>query len=131
MRVEIAGLDQLNQRIAAMADNIAKFGSTDMPGELDAWQVEDMHRHYPQTDTPDDHTATTEIFPRSRVPSKHMKARKTGRLVPIALAKPRGTAGKTVVSVRPILRESLWKQLCERMDQLMEKCLSWASASRS
>jgi hypothetical protein len=128
MEIEIEGIDKFASRIDAMIQNIDNFGKTDMPAELTNWQAEDMKRHFPETETPDDKTATTEIFPRSRVPSQHKRPSGTARLVP--LARPKGASGVRPISTRPILRSELYTSLVKRMSDLLEKSLSWASASR-
>ncbi len=94
------------RRLELMAQRIAEFGKSDVPAELTAWQVEDMHRKYPNTETPDDRTAETDIWPTSR----------------LALTKERR---KVIVWHRPILREELRDRLHLRMRALMEDKLRW------
>jgi hypothetical protein len=100
--------------------------------ELTNWQHEDMRRAYPNT-TLEDCEASTLIWPRSRMSEQDEKLRRQqmvrrAKWPPHARRQqraPAGTAGR-VKSTRPILRESLFDQLVDRMDKLMEDDLSWA-----
>jgi hypothetical protein len=92
-----------------------------MADELTKWQREDMHRHFPNTDM-GVNEASTMIWPRSRKPRvvevvRHRNKYPARRQQGIARAIPAGH--------RPILRDSLYKQLVERMDKLMEDELTW------
>jgi hypothetical protein len=122
MEVEIEGMAKLTARFDSMVEKLNNFGKHAMPDELTNWQSEDMKRHFPNTETPDDKTAATEIFPRSRIPSQHKRPSAAARLVP--LARPKG-GSKPPPSTRPILREELWNKLCERMDALLGNKLTW------
>jgi hypothetical protein len=100
----------VQRRLQSMTDRIQAFGKSDIPTELTAWQVEDMHRKYPNTETPDEHGAETEIWPTSR----------------LALAKRAAEPHRRViVQHRPILREVLREQLRARMVALMQEKLRW------
>jgi hypothetical protein len=101
--LDSAGAQDCLQR---MADRIEELGRSDIPAELTAWEVEDMHRKYPNTETPDDHSAETEIWPTSR----------------LALAR---SHRRVIVRHRPILREELRERLRARMVALMEEKLRW------
>jgi len=107
--LDTSGIDRCLQR---MVDKIAEFGKTDIPTELTAWQVEDMHRKYPNTETPDEHTAETDIWPTSRLALAKRAAEPERRR-------------RVIVSQRPILREVLRTRLHERMVALMQEKLRW------
>ena len=106
--------EPIEQTLRDMETRIEVLGRTQMPDELTAWQTEDMHRHYPNTDTPDNKTAVTDIWPRSRTYEKthHKTAPLPARIHrrPIA-AMPRlkGT-GHTPGTMRPILRAELFQR---------------------
>jgi hypothetical protein len=91
-----------------------------MANELTAWQVEDMHRKFPNTDLKD-HNATTKIWPRSTAPTTNKKKIMEAMRRPIVRKNPSAKGG----SARPILRPELYDKLVKRMSELMEKCLSW------
>jgi hypothetical protein len=99
-------------RLQGMADRIKEFGKSDIPAELTAWEVEDMHRKYPNTETPDDHSAETEIWPTSRLALARRAVEPSSRR-------------RVVVWHRPILREALWLRLRERMVTMMQEKLPW------
>ncbi len=102
----------IERRLQDMAARIAEFGKSDIPTELTAWQVEDMHRKYPNTETPDEHTAETDIWPTSRLALARRAAEPERRR-------------RVIVSQRPILRDELRARLCERMRLLMQEKLQW------
>ena len=65
-----------------MEKRIEEFGSFEVPIGLSAWQREDMNRKYPNQEHPDNKTALTRIWPRSRVSTAsrfHPKRLPTGR----------------------------------------------------
>jgi hypothetical protein len=69
-----------------------------------------MHRKYPNTETPDEHSAETDIWPTSR----------------LALAKREsGAHQRVIVSHRPILRDELRTRLHDRMVALMQEKIRW------
>jgi hypothetical protein len=91
-----------------------------MADELTAWQVEDMHRKFPNTDLKEN-TATTKIWPRSRMPeTDKTKIRAAMRRPVIRKGSAKPSSGN-----RAILRPELYEKLVKRMDELMSKELSW------
>jgi hypothetical protein len=125
INLEVEGADAINKTLDTMASNINEFGSRHMAAELTAWQSEDMRRQYPNTKQDDEKTVSTEIYPRSRLSQKRKPSLIKKPLVRV-YAKPRGGTGAAQVqSTRPILRESLWERLCERMAALMSETLKW------
>ena len=107
-----ASLDDMVQQINAFPEKMAQ--------EMTDWQTEDMHRKYPNT-VLKDKTVETDIWPRSRTSD-------TPRRLGVRLLRrrnrekrARGTGTKVQQpSTRPILRESLWDQLCTRMTMLLD-----------
>lgn len=117
--------------LTRMQNQIRDVGHEIIPGQLTAWQTEDMHRHFPNTEQPDYVSAETTIYPRSRTyeqthrgrsfkPSRPMSPRP--RL--IGAAKP-GAGG----SNRPILRPALFDKLVERMSEMLSVNLKWVTSS--
>jgi hypothetical protein len=112
----IARLEKMTEKLEQFPDKMAD--------ELTAWQVEDMHRHYPNTEK-EGNAVTTEIWPRGR-PWLENNQKKINSIM-----RARRKAGRPVFGPvrkgthRPILREELFVKLCERMDALMAKELTW------
>jgi hypothetical protein len=110
-------------RLEAMTKKLEEFPSH-MADELTEWQKVDMHRRYPNTET-EENAVSTEIWPTSRVVERDQK--KINKII-----RARKNAGGKSVSrkpvgghQRPILRPELYDKLVKRMDELMEKELSW------
>jgi hypothetical protein len=102
-------------RFDAVAERLEHFGPNDMPAELTEWQREDMNRKFPSTEMPDERTAFTRIWPRSRLSDQRRvvrRPRRAGR--PLRVLRTAAPAGN-----RPILRPSLFERLCERMAALL------------
>lgn len=131
---------KLEQRMRDMAAAIKDFGHTAMPEELTAWQREDMHRKWPNTDVINYVRVETEIWPRSRgasqnltrprselAPRSRLSTQRGGRPNPIR--KWQGRAASTRSS-RPILRPELFDKLSARMRELMKSLISWRSTTR-
>ena len=95
----------------------------EMGEELTTWQTDDMRRRYPNIDVTDTYVET-DIWPTSRLaqqPDKKkqaqiVRAKKQGKPVTV---RPKGSGQ------RPILREELYEKLVKRMDDLLNRCLSW------
>ena len=67
--VSVEGLEALSKKFDELDEQI-KALQTEVPDELTAWQREDMHRRYPNTEantTGGLIEASTEIWPRSRL----------------------------------------------------------------
>jgi hypothetical protein len=110
----------IEQTLDKMAKQLTDF-PTEMGEELTNWQREDMHRHFPNTEV-GVNEASTMIWPRSRKPRVVEKTRHSK----LPARRPQGAARAIPTGHRPVLRDSLYKQLVERMDKLMEDKLSWA-----
>lgn len=112
-------LDALDEMLAALEALPEQFAD-----ELTEWQVEDMRRRFPQTDQPDNKTAETEVFPRSRTWRKPPSGRHGGRRSTF-LRVPRGTRPKSYGgkfrSTRPILRAELFDKLSDRVGALLQQ----------
>lgn len=125
--------EPIERTLDAMTKSIAEFGSNDMPLELVTWQADDMHRRFPNMEKPDEKTASTEIWPRSRTYEQtHRATHPLPRRMQRPLSpKPRliGATGKPV-GHHPILRPELFEKLCKRMDDLLERRLKWRSTSQ-
>src|SRR5260370_2865783 len=104
----------LLRRLDAVKERIVNFGTSDMPAELTSWQIEDMHRHWPNTSRPDDHTAETDIWPRSRRSREHRRERHQRRVELHTLPVLRTTSPIVKGVRRPILRPELFAVLCQR-----------------
>lgn len=101
---------RIEARLDKMISRVAEFGSTGMPAELLAWQVEDIHRSHPHVDTPDAVTAEMHI-------ETHVHQLVTVR-------SSRGSS-RRAVQHRPVLRPELITKLRERMADRMSRDLSW------
>jgi hypothetical protein len=119
--IELDGLEHITATLDGMADQIAALGKEEIAKELTAWQRDDMKRTYPNTKQEDEKTATTEIWPRSRVSDK---PRATGEKRVRVFAPPRG-GPRVASSTRPILRSELFKTLCNRMSELLNRAVTW------
>src|SRR5262245_55510803 len=118
LTVTIDGMDALDRRLQMMIDRCA-HASDLMAAELEAWQVEDMRRRYPNVRRPDQNTAVTLIWPRSRVvqrPERHRRVAVARRLT----RRPSGGGGRMPSSTRPILRQELFEKLCDRMTAMLK-----------
>jgi hypothetical protein len=126
------------RKLERMSTTVEQFGSFEIPVGLSAWQREDMNRQYPNQEHPDNKTALTRIWPRSRASTVgrfHPKRAPTGR----PRGRPKGVKtgqGRPVfrrtrmrlvkgAASRPILRPELFVKLCERMAMLMQDKIKW------
>lgn len=116
INVEAEGMEAIAKTLESMAQQIDALGKQEMFKELLAWQVEDMHRKYPNTTQDDEKTVSTEVWPRSRLSILRSMMRGNPRRV---YAPPRA------YSTRPILRSELFDILCVRMAALMDRVLTW------
>jgi hypothetical protein len=98
-----------------------------LAAELVTWQIVDMRRQYPNLERPDQFTAETEVWQRSRLSKKYkahgMRGRPRGRGRPQKAKPPR--KGRPPTSTRPVLRRSLLDQLKDRVRVLIQE-LTWA-----
>ena len=126
--IKVDGLDALLKKFDTFGKQVEELHYT-MPEELVAWQRDDMHRKYPNltTGTSSDETkASTEIWPRSREPSKDQHRHHQGpKAHSIVRATPRQHRGPLARSSRPILREELVKKLHDRMLRLTAEAMKW------
>jgi len=83
-----------------------------MAAELEAWQVEDMRRRYPNIQRPGPYSAVTLIWPRSRIVDKPRRDR---RRAVVAVKRVRGGGRRLAYSTRPILHAELFDKLKDRM----------------
>jgi hypothetical protein len=118
-----AAFDRMLQRLKDFPDKIAD--------ELVTWQIQDMRRHYTNVDRPDDMTATTDIWPRSRISRPYIRHGERGRPRGRDMhrepqrPKPLEPGQRSQRSTRPILRESLWLMLVDRVRVLIQD-LNWS-----
>jgi hypothetical protein len=115
-------------RFETMAKQIETFGKEDLPQGLTDWQVLDMHRKYPETDVdltvPDQVSATTMIYPRSRTYEKTHPHRMHGASIrkPVLSSMPRLI---TSVLRHPILRPELFDRLYSRFVAMLDEKIKW------
>ena len=129
-------VDKAQRRMGDMMVNIRDFGHIDVHDELIDWQVEDMHRHYPNVDSDQEYVSWfTLIWPRSRTYDQTHKRsalhnRRLGqqrqRRALSSMPRLKGTREEHFGSGRPILRPALFNRLIERMDDLLGERLGWA-----
>lgn len=117
------------ERIGDMQSNLRDFGNVDVHDELLAWQVEDMHRQYPNIDSDQEYVSWfTQIWPRSRTYDQTHRVQGRGmrrasrRRTPTLATTPRLARGAS----RPILRPELFNMLVQRMTDLLGERLSWS-----
>ena len=118
------------QRFETMAKRIETFGHEEMPQGLTDWQTQDMHRKYPETEidpsVPDQVSATTMIYPRSRTYEQTHPYQK--KMHPVAVRKPVLSAMPRLrqsVMRHPILRPELFDKLFSRMVALLSEKIKW------
>lgn len=87
---------------------------------LEAWQIVDMHRKYPNTTQETERSVYTSIWPTSRVGMLLPLLKIPGKTPRKVYAPPRTTGHH-----RPILRHELFDVLVERMAVLMTEMLKW------
>ena len=119
------------ERFGQMENNIRDFAHIDIHDELIDWQVEDMHRQYPNVDSDQEYVSWyTQIWPRSRTYDQTHRVQ--GRVVRKASRRSRAPSLATTPRLvrgavnRPILREALFNRLVERMTDLLGERLTWA-----
>jgi len=124
--------------LSNMQENIREFAHTDIHDELVDWQVEDMHRKYPNIDSDQEYVSWfTLIWPRSRTYDQthqrgHIVAMRRQASRRAAAARPLSTPTLSrSVGKRPILREALLNRLIERMGDLLGERLSWSRTDRT
>jgi hypothetical protein len=115
------------ETLTRMQIQIRDMGHEIIPEQLTTWQREDMHRKYPNTELPNYVSAETYIWPRSRTYEGAHKKRETRirqfKKPLSAMPRFKGTPG----AHHPILRPSLFKALCERMEQVLSVNLNWVT----
>lgn len=119
-------------RFARTQTYIADFGATVIPAELTAWQVDDMRRQYPNIEQPDNKSAQTHIWPRSRTSSAHRVGTVAGHVGrPKGVKTGEGQKKEPIPLVHgaahPILRPVLKEQLRTRMNAAMTNKITWAA----
>lgn len=116
-------VSHLIETLSNMEEQLKHFPQ-DIGAELTDWQTEDMHRHYPNTAV-DETSASTEIWPTSRLVERDdKKVKAVLKAQRVAARKPTVSLRGTVAS-RPILRPELYDKLVKRMDELMSEKLAW------
>jgi hypothetical protein len=121
--VKVEGLDRVLKKFDTLSEQITGLHQG-VPDELTAWQRDDMHRKYPNTTVQtqgNETAATTEIWPRSRQPSKDQHHQRQQGPKQYRPAK----RGPVVRSNRPILRAELLQQLWDRMVRLASGAIKW------
>ena len=134
----LEGLEEIGKTITKMVDKIDHFGKQDMPDELVFWQTDDMRRQRPNTETPDDKTAETQIWQRSNVAAskkgrRKRRRRRARRLKPynpsVADRKwrrsYRRSRGSPLPRIGGVLRVELFTTLCDRMRDVMKDKITW------
>jgi hypothetical protein len=114
-------IDKLLENVHTLPDDFAT--------ELTEWQTEDMRRKYPETDRPDENTAETDVYPRSRTWHKQPTGQPPGRPRRSSFLRvPRGARPKSPTgqrsgfrSGRPILRRELFESLSDRIGELLRR----------
>jgi hypothetical protein len=128
IEIKIDGVDTLLKKLETFGKQIEGLRES-IPQELTDWQREDMRRTFPNLKTEtsgNEIAASTEIWPRSRLPSKDQHRQHQGpkvrSLVPIAPKQHRDPMAR---STRPILRAELVQKLHDRMIRLTTEAMKW------
>jgi hypothetical protein len=121
MLVVSLDVSHLVETLSNMEEKLKNFPQ-DMGVELTEWQTEDMHRKYPNT-TVDESSASTEVWPTSRLVERDDKKAKAAVRAIKASRKP--TVSLKGHNNRPILRPELFDKLVARMNELMGERLKW------
>ena len=119
--IKIEGVEALSAKLEKYPKQITELQSV-VPQEMEAWQRDDMHRKYPNTESAtisNETTATTYVWPRSRTPSKRER-----RFQAPKKFQP-SRRGPVSRSNRPILRAELLTQLWQRMVRLTAEAMKW------
>jgi len=128
LNVEIK-TEAVAQLLDSMTDRIKTFGKEEMPQGLTDWQIEDMKRKYPETETAqvseEEYSATTMIYPRSRTYEQthpqHAHHFAVARK-PVLSSMPRLIQS----AIRhPILRPVLFDKLLSRMTAMLGEKIKW------
>jgi hypothetical protein len=126
--IKVEGVDELLKNLETFGRRIEKLQES-VPQEMMEWQRDDMRRTFPNLKTEssgNDIAASTEIWPRSRLPSKDQHRQHQGpkvhSLVPVAPKQHRGPMAR---STRPILRAELVQKLHDRMIRLTTEAMKW------
>jgi hypothetical protein len=121
--------EAVRHRLELMTERIKTFGREEMPQGLTDWQVQDMHRSYPETEVKqegaaDEISAVTVIYPRSRTyeQTHPHRAHPVARRKPVLSSMPRLL--KSAMS-HPILRAELFDKLLSRMVALLSEKIKW------
>ncbi|SIO49818.1 hypothetical protein SAMN05443247_06555 [Bradyrhizobium erythrophlei] len=127
--IKVDGLDALLKKFDRFGKQVEELQHS-VPQELVDWQREDMRRRYPNmTTTSSGHEteASTEIWPRSRRPSKdqHRPQHQGPKAYSIIHAAPSQHRGPVPRSTRPILRVELVRKLHDRMVKLTAEAMKW------
>jgi len=135
-QIKVESLPEITATLTNMRDDLDAFapisGDSEMSHELARWQVEDMHRKYPNTTVPDPWSVFTLIWPRSRKSKPHrphiigFKRGPYGRGLPRLVRPHHGVP----TAHRPILRPVLFERLVERMGVMMAEKLKWRLTSQ-
>ena len=133
-----ADVSGAQERLTQMQLNINDFGHIDVCEELVDWQVEDMHRKFPNVDSDQEYVSWyTLIWPRSRTWDQRHRAEQRGRSrapnarrrhfrIPMSkMPRLKGRGHDVLGTTRPILRESLFNRLVQRMIDLLGERLTW------
>jgi hypothetical protein len=123
LQVEVES-SKLEEKLASMQGLLKNFPEQ-MAHELTQWQTEDMNRRKPNTDFDGQSTATTIITQHTPGTTTKKSLVRSARRV-VRQRREAKTAGQRRTSIpKPILRESLFTILCERMHKLMVEKLTW------
>lgn len=135
------GVEAFVKKLEKMSEQLAELHHA-WPEELEKWQREDMRRKFPNvsTDTIADETsASTEIWPHSRLELQEEQARRQNQRGPkqyrvaragptqyrLGRVAPKVHRGPEQPSMRPILRDELKTKLYDRMCALAAEAMKW------
>ena len=124
VRLDTIGAEETLTRMQLQIRDVGHLG---IPDELTTWQIEDMHRHFPNVDTDQEYVSWfTLIWPRSRTYEKKHHAGYQRRSPKRLSALPRLIGGAK--GQRPILRQGLFNRLSQRMEEMLATRLKWITS---
>jgi hypothetical protein len=138
INIDLEGLDEVRHSINRMAQSLEHLRTTDLGGELSAWQTEDVHRNKPFTMRYRRAGRAQTVFRAhswKRIKRSIAYQRRGGSLLTRALGRRtqkgylRAMAAyhafQPLTSTRAILRQELIEQLGERLVEMAKEKLHW------
>jgi hypothetical protein len=135
LTISAEGADALVKTVGKMIGHITYFGGVEMPKEMSDWQTDDVHRKKPATKRSRWRGGSTKVQTLFRPHSRYETEQSTlyqrrlmRRLRRVGTTKRFRQINDFIQlkrSSRPILRDSLVRELEDRMATTMSETISW------